>query len=236
MQRDTHKPHTQDTHKTHNSQTIKKPKTKGILKASREKWLLTAEEISVILTADSSSATMETQRRWDDIFKGKVSYKNRQPRNLYGCRIFFKTEGAIKILSDMQKEKNPNRISITGRAALQVEIKKTLDDSFNPNEEMKSTVKVSKQVNSRKQHKCNFCNHLLLISDSKTTAQGNYKSALMNLEHMKVICITITAQRRGGNRTLLEQRFFYTFEIKLALFWIIDCFKLTLMVIPGATT
>lgn len=66
---------------------------------------MTAEEISVILTADSSSATMETQGQWDDIFKGKVSNRNRQPRNLYGCRIFFKTEGAIKILSDMQKKK-----------------------------------------------------------------------------------------------------------------------------------
>lgn len=31
------KRYTQDTHKPHNSQTIKKPKTKGTLKASREK-------------------------------------------------------------------------------------------------------------------------------------------------------------------------------------------------------
>ena len=54
---------------------------------------------------------METQRQWDDIFKGKVSKKNCQPRNLYGCKIFFKTEGAIKILSDMQKKKNnPNAL------------------------------------------------------------------------------------------------------------------------------
>ena len=58
----------------------------------------------------------------------------------------------------------------------------------------------------------------------------------MNLEHMTVTCITIIAQGGGGNRTSLEQRFYYTFEIKLALFWTIDCIKLTLMVIPGATT
>lgn len=58
----------------------------------------------------------------------------------------------------------------------------------------------------------------------------------MNLEHMKVICITIIAQGGEGNRTLLEQSFFYTFEIKSAVLWTIDFLKLTLMVIPGAIT
>lgn len=44
--------------------------TKKILKVAGEKQLTVYEILSVRLTADSSSETMEARKQWDEIFKG----------------------------------------------------------------------------------------------------------------------------------------------------------------------
>ena len=89
------------------------------MEASREKGIITAEELSVILTADSSSATTETQRQWEDIFTGKVSKKNVNQEIYMDAKYSSKLKGHLRYYQICKKKKtNPNRISITSRAAL----------------------------------------------------------------------------------------------------------------------
>ena len=73
-----------------------------ILKAAREKQLVTYKGNPISLTADLSAETLLARREWEDIFK-VLKGKNLQPRLLYLAKISFKIDGEIKSFSDKQK-------------------------------------------------------------------------------------------------------------------------------------
>ena len=68
-----------------------------ILKAAREKQLITYKRIPIRLRADLSAETLQTRREWQDIFK-VMKGKNLQPRLLYPARISFRFDGEIQIV------------------------------------------------------------------------------------------------------------------------------------------
>ena len=85
---------------------IKMPKVKDkerILKAAREKQLVTYRGVPIRLSADFSKATLQARRDWQEIFNVMKS-RELQPRLLYSAKPSFKIEGKIK--SFPEKEKN----------------------------------------------------------------------------------------------------------------------------------
>ena len=76
--------------------------TERILKAAREKQQVTYKGKLRCLTADLSAETLQTRRKWQDIFK-VLKGKHLQSRLLYPTRISFKIDGEIKSFSDKQK-------------------------------------------------------------------------------------------------------------------------------------
>ena len=77
---------------------IKMPEVKDkerILKATREKKLLTYRGVPIRLSADFSKETLQTRRDWQEIFKVMKS-KDLQPRFPYPAKISFRIEGQIK--------------------------------------------------------------------------------------------------------------------------------------------
>ena len=72
-----------------------------ILKAAREKQQ-THKGIPIRITADLSIETLQTRRKWQDIFK-VMKENNPQPTLLFPARISFKYEGEIKIFTDKKK-------------------------------------------------------------------------------------------------------------------------------------
>ena len=84
---------------------IKMPKVKDkerILKAAREKKLVTYRGIPMRLSADFSKDTLQARRDWQEIFKVMKS-RDLQPRLLYPARIPLKIEGQIKRFPDKKK-------------------------------------------------------------------------------------------------------------------------------------
>ena len=75
---------------------------KKILKVAREKQKITYKRISIRLTADLSTETLQARREWQDILK-VMKGENLQPRLLYPARITFRFEGEIKCFTDKQK-------------------------------------------------------------------------------------------------------------------------------------
>ena len=73
-----------------------------ILKAVREKQQITHKGIPRRITADLSIETLQAEREWQNILKGKKE-KSLQPILLYPARISFKYEGEIKSFTDKQK-------------------------------------------------------------------------------------------------------------------------------------
>ena len=67
-----------------------------ILKAAREKQLVTYKGIPIRLSADFSTETLQARREWHDIFN-MMKGKSLQPRILYPARLSFRIEGEIKI-------------------------------------------------------------------------------------------------------------------------------------------
>ena len=99
--------------------TLLKVKDKErILKAAREKQLVTYKGIPMRLSADFSTETLEARREWHDIFN-MMKGKSLQPRILYPARLSFRIEGEIKILSDKQQLKE----FVTMKPALQEMLK-----------------------------------------------------------------------------------------------------------------
>ena len=85
---------------------IKLPKIKDkerILKAAREKKLVTSSGILIRLSADFSKETLQTRRNWQEIFKVMKS-RDLQPRLLYPAKI-FRMERQIKSFPDKKKTK-----------------------------------------------------------------------------------------------------------------------------------
>ena len=86
---------------------IKMPKVKDkgrILKAAREKPLVTYREVPIRLSADFSKETLQARRDWQEIFKGMKS-RDLQPRLLFPVKLSFRIEGQIKSFQDKKKLK-----------------------------------------------------------------------------------------------------------------------------------
>ena len=73
-----------------------------ILKAAREKQLVTYKGNHIHLTTDLSAETLQARREWQDMFK-VLKGKNLQPRVLYPERISFNNDGEVKGFSDKIK-------------------------------------------------------------------------------------------------------------------------------------
>ena len=73
-----------------------------ILKAARDKKILTFMGRRIRITADVSTATWKARKGWQDIFR-VLHEKNMQPRILYPARLSFKMEGEIKSFQDRQE-------------------------------------------------------------------------------------------------------------------------------------
>ena len=77
---------------------MKMPKVKDkqrILKAAREKQLVTYKGAPIRLSAGSLTETLQARRDWRQIFKVMKS-KDPQPRLLYPAKLSFRMEGEIK--------------------------------------------------------------------------------------------------------------------------------------------
>ena len=86
---------------------IKRPKVKDkerILKAAREKQLVTYREIPIKLSVNFSKETLQARRDWQEIFKVMKS-RDLQPRLLYPAKLSFRMEGQIKCFPDKVKLK-----------------------------------------------------------------------------------------------------------------------------------
>ena len=86
---------------------IKMPKVKDkerILKAAREKQLVTYRGVSIRLSADFLKETLQARKDWQEIFKVMKS-RDLQPRFLYPARISFRIEGQIKSFPDKKETK-----------------------------------------------------------------------------------------------------------------------------------
>ena len=82
--------------------TVKTAKVKDkerILKAAREKQLVTYREFTVTLSADFSKETLQATRDWQEGLKVNKS-RDLQPRLLYPEKLSFRTEGQIKSFPD----------------------------------------------------------------------------------------------------------------------------------------
>ena len=67
-----------------------------ILKAARDKKILTFMGRSIRVTADLSTETWLARKGWKDIFR-VLNEKNMQPRILYTARLSFRIEGEIEL-------------------------------------------------------------------------------------------------------------------------------------------
>ena len=86
---------------------IKMPKVKNkerILKAAREKNLVTFRGVPIRLSADFSKESLQARRDWQEIFKVMKS-RDLQPRLLYPARLSFRIEQQTKSFPDKKKLK-----------------------------------------------------------------------------------------------------------------------------------
>ena len=86
---------------------IKMPKVKDrerILKAAREKQIVTYKGVPKGLSADFSKETLQARRDWQEVFKVMKS-KDLQPRSLYPAKLSFRMGGQIKCFPDKVKLK-----------------------------------------------------------------------------------------------------------------------------------
>ena len=75
-----------------------------ILKATKEKQVVTYKGTPIRLSSDYSSETFQAGRSWHEMFKVMKS-KNLQPRLLYPARLSFKIEREIRSFPDKKKLK-----------------------------------------------------------------------------------------------------------------------------------
>ena len=80
---------------------IQMPKVKDkerILKAAREKKLVTYKGVPIRVSADFSKGTLQARRGWEEVLKVMKSM-DLQPRLLYPAKLSFRIEGQIKCFS-----------------------------------------------------------------------------------------------------------------------------------------
>ena len=75
-----------------------------ILKAAKEKEIVTYKGVPIRLSADFSKETLQTRRGWKAIFK-VMKGKDLHPRLLYPAKLSFRMEGQIKCFPDKVKLK-----------------------------------------------------------------------------------------------------------------------------------
>ena len=75
-----------------------------ILKVASEKQSINDKGNPIRLSADFSTETLQTRRKWKDIFK-VLKGKNLQPRMFYPARISFKIKVEIKNFFKKEKQK-----------------------------------------------------------------------------------------------------------------------------------
>nr|KAF6444260.1 hypothetical protein HJG59_008560 [Molossus molossus] len=75
-----------------------------ILKAARERQLVTYKGVPIRLSADFSKETLQARREWQEIFRVMKS-KNLQPRLVYPAKLSFRIDGHIKSFPDKKKLK-----------------------------------------------------------------------------------------------------------------------------------
>ena len=86
---------------------IKMPKIKDketILKAAREKKVVTYRGVPKRLSADSSKETLQARRDWQEILKVMES-RDLQPKLFYPAKLSFRIKGQIKSSSDKKNLK-----------------------------------------------------------------------------------------------------------------------------------
>ena len=85
--------------------TLAKMKDKErILKAAREKEIVTYKGVLLGLSADFSKETLQARRGWKEVFK-LMKGKDLHPRFLYPAKLSFRMEGQIKCFPDKVKLK-----------------------------------------------------------------------------------------------------------------------------------
>ena len=87
---------------------IKMPKVKDkerILKAAREKQLVTYRGVPIRLSAHFSKETLQARRDWQEIVKVMIN-RDLQPGLLYPTKLSFTMEGQIKSFLDKKKLKD----------------------------------------------------------------------------------------------------------------------------------
>ena len=75
-----------------------------ILKAARQKWLVTYKGIPIKLAADFLTETLQARREWQEIFKAMNS-KDIHTKFFYPEKLSFRIEGQIKCFPDKKKLK-----------------------------------------------------------------------------------------------------------------------------------
>ena len=83
------------------------PKVKdeeGILKAAREKKLVTYRRVPIRLSANFSKETSQATKDWKEIFKDMQS-RHLQLRLLYPAKVSFRIKGQIKNFPNKKKLK-----------------------------------------------------------------------------------------------------------------------------------
>ena len=78
-----------------------------ILKAAKEKQLVTYKGAPIRLSADFSRDTLNARREWHEIFK-VIKSKDLQPKLLYPAKLSFTIERQIKCFQDQVKLKEFN--------------------------------------------------------------------------------------------------------------------------------
>ena len=75
-----------------------------LLKAAREKQIVTYKGVLIRLSADFSKETVQARRDWQEVFKVMES-KDLQPKLLLPAKLSFRMEGQIKCFLDKVKLK-----------------------------------------------------------------------------------------------------------------------------------
>ena len=75
-----------------------------MLKAAREKQLVTYKGAPIRLAAGFSMEMLQARREWQEIFQG-MRTRGLQPRLLYPARLSFKMEGEVSSFPDKRRLK-----------------------------------------------------------------------------------------------------------------------------------
>ena len=108
---------------------VKMPKVKDkeiILKAAREKQLVTYRGVPIRLSSDFSKETLQARKDWQEIFKIMKS-RDLQPRLLYPTKPSFRIKGQIKSFPDKRKL---NEFIITKPLLYEMYLRKKEDQNY----------------------------------------------------------------------------------------------------------